>query len=577
MMENQQLLFSIGQTGVLSEINENSFQDKEIIIYFSENKCKIDQVEKINQDYSKRNIFTQQINFQNSHIFTSIFDVSQNSLNQQFYQNVQNNSHLNQFKNNINSLSDDQIAIIQFCNHNGNYQISEEWYSYIKNDLTQNCIIDQRQLINCQNYSFIFIIQGKTKKILAEQFSLINPIECMLTYQYNNIEDFGNSNHGKNLIPPDKVDFQTQLERTIISEFELDRQNNYLIFQGLIQKNMNISQIHSDAEIVIEYLNDNNEVIQEDKNKTQQQFRYRDLILQQKINKLAKKARIILYCKNAITIPELLYCKNFQCYYQLSDYEFKQNTDENFLTSIDKSGIQTNSYQEGVGFNPRNFDDYVKEYNQNKNLLRDVTLPIIVEEPIKIYDKIIDNNKHRIVNKVNEESSNITLPSITIDNHKSYIFGVWISNKENLTNTRLFLKQQNQLLDFRYGRILEENREIMIDRQKNLQDNKDFHFYYGIIYPYGQKGNNDSLKNISKKIDDSLLEIQIDHHNTSKRLLTQVQPGNSEITLIVKNTNNQQKKINNILVMPIFKELQIFQIEKNRLVQMDLEEISRRN
>lgn len=335
---------------------------------------------------------------------------------------------------------------------------------------------------------------------------------------------------------------------------------------------MNILSGYPDAQFEIQQLNSTGAQVNVENNiQLKSAYLYSEVDHYTKILSSTRKIKIILHCKNALTVPgdlELrnlqLYCSNNKFNHQEQDNNYK---DKNFLTAIQTAGIQTNQFNEQIGFNPRNFEEYKKEYNQNQNLFRDKNLPVIVDEPIKIFNEIIDNNKLRTVIKSTQNTQQVQLPSVEVDPYLSYIIGVWVNTK-NKSNIQLQIQCSSDVKQF-VGDNIAKNTQILLDEQ-NIQV-QDYKFFYGFIYPYGLRNQpeQENLK-LLQKIDQQLSEIQVEHSVQQKRGIICLDNKNFNLTPTIQ--FNSENQVSGTIVMPILKDLQIAQFRRDSITAINLQE-----
>ena len=414
-------LFQISQIGVQGKITENSGYKKKIYIQKNEQKFSTNIKDFINGEYrdslplrefygNAGFLYATKINLQNNQQNSYDFKINQNT----FFQN---------FNRVINDLNDDNYILCLYYEKkkDESYQITQELYDYLVS-LGQNQFYPVNSEMN-PYFGFCGIIHKG--KFVAQQCSFIqNTFD--LEFLLNTKNDIGQSDFGKNLIPDDKVNFQTRKEQEIICEFQTPN-TKFLHLSGMIKKNMNVLSSHPDQIFTIQYLNEQNTVLNSHDCQMKSAYTFQDIELYQLVNKQSRKVRVIMQCKNALTVPGDLEIRNLQLFEQNGKFNH-QSTDDNyknnnFLTAISEAGIQTNQYNESIGFNPRNFEEYKQEYNSQMNLYKGKQLPVVVEEPIKIFNEIIDSNSLRTVIKQTNNQHQITLPQVNVNSHQSYIFG----------------------------------------------------------------------------------------------------------------------------------------------------------
>ena len=557
----QETLFKISQTGILGKVTENTGYKKEIIITKNTN-FDINLREFIQGQYRNTLLVSHNLTNKSNSIFGIIYNILDNSI-RNIELNLTTQSTLSNFQRIVQSLLNNELLLLFFEKKvQDAYQIDQLFYNYCQN-LGQNQIIPPQSEMN-QNFCYQQIISGANKKIICEQQNYISN-ELNLNYQFNNETDIGSIGYGNNLLPSDKIQFQTNLGNVLLFETNII-QDNYLIFTGQIKKNTNILQNFPDAKIKIDYLDSQNQILSSDFQQKQSSFQFQDLTLISKVNKNSTKIKVYIICENYITIPGSLELKNLQLFWAPVKYEPKQ--DPKFLTRIQKAGIETNSYIEQIGFNPRSVEDYKSEYNQNLNLFRNKDLPVIVEEPIKFFDQIIDNNNHRVVIKQTSNEKQISLPKLDLDFTKSYLIGAWIQSKIENQNIKFFVTVSQDSKQLK-GNNYPKNQEILLDEQ-NISHN-DFKFYYGFIYPQSLKNNSDQDNlNLLNKLDNQLSEIQTDHLDQNRGVIL-LENKDCQISSRIQITG---QSISQTIVMPICKELQITQIHRDRITSIDLEEIN---
>lgn len=558
-------LFQISQIGVQGKITENSGYKKKIYIQKNEQKFSTIIKDFKNGEYvdslplrefygNAGFLYATKINLQNNQQNSYDFKINQNT----FFQN---------FNRVINDLNDDNYILCLYYEKkkDESYQITQELYDYLVS-LGQNQFYPVNSEMN-PYFGFCGIIHKG--KFVAQQCSFIqNTFD--LEFLLNTKNDIGQSDFGKNLIPDDKVNFQTRKEQEIICEFPTPN-SKFLHLSGMIKKNMNVLSGHPDQIFTIQYLNEQNTVLNSHDCQMKSAYTFQDIELYQLVNKQSRKVRVIMQCKNALTVPGDLEIRNLQLFEQNGKFNH-QSTDDNyknndFLTAISEAGIQTNQYNESIGFNPRNFEEYKQEYNSQMNLYKGKQLPVVVEEPIKIFNEIIDSNSLRTVIKQTNRQHQITLPQVNVNSHQSYIFGVWVNTKNN-QNIKLQVQcqQKTRTLD---GIDIIKNQQILLDESDITH--QDYKFYYGFVYPYGlRKYSAQQTKDLLAKIDQQLSEIQVNHSNEQKRGIICLEKTDFTFTPTISFTQEQQ--VSGTIVMPIFKELQIAQFRRDQITALNLEE-----
>lgn len=558
-------LFQISQTGVQGKITENSGYKKKIYIQKNEQKFSTIIKDFKNGEYvdslplrefygNPGYLYAIKINLQNNQQDSYNFKINQNT----FFQN---------FNRVINDLNDDNYILCLYYEKkkDESYQITRELYDYLVS-LGQNQFYPVDSEMN-PYFGFCGIIHKG--KFVSQQCSFIqNTFD--LEFLLNTKNDIGQSDFGKNLIPDDKVNFQTRKEQEIICEFPTPN-TKFLHLSGMIKKNMNVLSGHPDQIFTIQYLNDQNNVLNSHDFQMKSAYTFQDIELYQLVNKQSTKVKVIMQCKNALTVPGDLEIRNLQLFestgkfdHQLTDVNYDNN---NFLTAISEAGIQTNQYNESIGFNPRNFIEYKQEYNQETNLYKEKSLPVVVEEPVKIFNEIIDNNQLRSVIKQTNNTHSLTLPQINVNPNQSYIFGMWVNTKNN-QNIKLQVQCQQKTRTLN-GTDVPRDHQILLDEQ-NIT-NQDYKFFYGFVYPYGlRKYSAQQTQELLAKIDQQLSEIQVNHSNEQKRGIVCLEKTDFIFTPTISFTQEQQ--ISGTIVMPIFKELQIAQFRRDQITALNLEE-----
>ena len=558
-------LFQISQTGVQGKITENSGYKKKIYIQKNEQKFSTIIKDFKNGEYvdslplrefygNPGYLYAIKINLQNNQQDSYNFKINQNT----FFQN---------FNRVINDLNDDNYILCLYYEKkkDESYQITQELYDYLVS-LGQNQFYPVDSEMN-PYFGFCGIIHKG--KFVSQQCSFIqNTFD--LEFLLNTKNDIGQSDFGKNLIPDDKVNFQTRKEQEIICEFPTPN-TKFLHLSGMIKKNMNVLSGHPDQIFTIQYLNDQNNVLNSHDCQMKSAYTFQDIELYQLVNKQSTKVKVIMQCKNALTVPGDLEIRNLQLFestgkfdHQLTDANYDNN---NFLTAISEAGIQTNQYNESIGFNPRNFIEYKQEYNQETNLYKEKSLPVVVEEPVKIFNEIIDNNQLRSVIKQTNNTHSLTLPQINVNPNQSYIFGMWVNTKNN-QNIKLQVQCQQKTRTLN-GTDVPRDHQILLDEQ-NIT-NQDYKFFYGFVYPYGlRKYSAQQTQELLEKIDQQLSEIQVNHSNEQKRGIVCLEKTDFIFTPTISFTQEQQ--ISGTIVMPIFKELQIAQFRRDQITALNLEE-----
>lgn len=558
-------LFQISQTGVQGKITENSGYKKKIYIQKNEQKFSTIIKDFKNGEYvdslplrefygNPGYLYAIKINLQNNQQDSYNFKINQNT----FFQN---------FNRVINDLNDDNYILCLYYEKkkDESYQITRELYDYLVS-LGQNQFYPVDSEMN-PYFGFCGIIHKG--KFVSQQCSFIqNTFD--LEFLLNTKNDIGQSDFGKNLIPDDKVNFQTRKEQEIICEFPTPN-TKFLHLSGMIKKNMNVLSGHPDQIFTIQYLNDQNNVLNSHDCQMKSAYTFQDIELYQLVNKQSTKVKLIMQCKNALTVPGDLEIRNLQLFestgkfdHQLTDANYDNN---NFLTTISEAGIQTNQYNESIGFNPRNFIEYKQEYNQETNLYKEKSLPVVVEEPVKIFNEIIDNNQLRSVIKQTNNTHSLTLHQINVNPNQSYIFGMWVNTKNN-QNIKLQVQCQQKTRTLN-GIDIPRDHQILLDEQ-NIT-NQDYKFFYGFVYPYGlRKYSAQQTQELLAKIDQQLSEIQANHSNEQKRGIICLEKTDFIFTPTISFTQEQQ--VSGTIVMPIFKELQIAQFRRDQITALNLEE-----
>ena len=555
-------LFQISQIGVQGKITENSGYKKKIYIQKNEQKFSTIIKDFKNGEYvdslplrefygNPGYLYAIKINLQNNQQDSYNFKINQNT----FFQN---------FNRVINDLNDDNYILCLYYEKkkDESYQITRELYDYLVS-LGQNQFYPVDSEMN-PYFGFCGIIHKG--KFVSQQCSFIqNTFD--LEFLLNTKNDIGQSDFGKNLIPDDKVNFQTRKEQEIICEFPTPN-IKFLHLSGMIKKNMNVLSGHPDQIFTIQYLNDQNNVLNSHDCQMKSAYTFQDIELYQLVNKQSTKVKVIMQCKNALTVPGDLEIRNLQLFestgkfdHQLTDANYDNN---NFLTAISEAGIQTNQYNESIGFNPRNFIEYKQEYNQETNLYKEKSLPVVVEEPVKIFNEIIDNNQLRSVIKQTNNTHSLTLPQINVNPNQSYIFGMWVNTKNN-QNIKLQVQCQQKTRTLN-GTDIPIDNQILLDEQ-NITNQ----FFYGFVYPYGlRKYSTQQTQELLAKIDQQLSEIQANHSNEQKRGIICLEKTDFIFTPTISFTQEQQ--VSGTIVMPIFKELQIAQFRRDQITALNLEE-----
>lgn len=551
-------LFTIGQTGIIGKVTENTGYINELLVQKNENGFNLKFQKFINGDFNEmKNLNIVQKNKPNN-LFGIILDYNQNTTSN-IELDLRQQSTVASLERIISSLNQNQFLVLFYEKlKQEQYRITQGIYDLLTNK-GQNQLIPVNSEMN-PYFCYQQVIFGSNKKIICEQQNYIQD-SLSLIYKFNDNNDIAQTGYGSNLIPSNKIDFQTRDQQTKLVEITSIK-DNYLIFTGQIKKNMNILSGHPDAKIKIEYFDSNNRILDTHYQQKTSAFVYQDLELIQKVNKSAIKIVVTLICDNAITVPGDLILRNFQLYWQPVNYKFVPDSNQNVLTKIQKAGVQTKNYIEQIGFNPRSLEDYIQERNQNANLYRNLVLPVIVEEPIKFFDTIIDDNNKRIVLKSSQNQQQIIFDQINVDYTKQYLVGMWIQQRVN-QNIKLQINLSINCKSLKRNSF-NRNQDILLDEQ-NITHN-DYKFYYGFIYPSGMKNRtNEDNKNLLSILDNSLAEIQQNHLNGERGLICLE---NKDYTAQVK-LNFRGDQISQIIVMPIFKELQIQSISREQISQVN--------
>lgn len=561
-VSNGQILFSIGQTGIKGQIHQNSGYQNEIELFLDRNGNFLSKIIK----YSKNeNTVKKEINnfLPNSYTLKGFtYQIQDNQIQSEYTFDLRQQTIVSNLRRIVEQLESTSVLVIGYYlrdNHIYNNDLFDMFLERFDIGLPKSGV----------NFLFCQIISGKTKQTIASAIDYkLN--DCTLKHQYNDINDMIQSGYGKNIISSSLKNFNTKnFNQTIINQYQIPENCFGFLLSGSIRKNTQIIQSHADAKFIIKFYN-NSSLVQEDSESIKSSGIFQQFNRYFEVPGNSNRLELLLEHSNAITIPGDLEVKNLEMYKAFKNYTHQSESD-NHLVQISNIGIETQKYSEQIGFDFNSIDQYKEEFEQNFNLYKGKRLPQIVEEPIKFFNGIIDQNK-RIVNKSLNQEQMVQLPEIELNPHKSYIIGMWINSKKSASiNLSISLKNQN-LLRFPLLNEQQDITNILVDQNEN--SNKNFKFYWTVIYPYGQRNlsNQDAMKiydkikqqvdNINQEVQDKLFH-QFSCFNTKENVI--IQP---KINFLQKNHDG----IDGQIVMPIAKELQIATFDTNEVISFNLED-----
>lgn len=562
-----QLLFQIQQTGIIGQVHQNNGFKKSIYVHVTPRSFQI----KVNKHFKEKqteSVIDLSESFVNQYTLRGIqYDFQTDRIIQNYRLDLKQSLTISNLERIVNQLTDNQVLILCISTFvDSDNTDLRNVYNQLKQLYELNHFQNSRDL----KFQNVHIISGKTKKCITGSASYNPNSDAVLFHQFNDVQDISISGYGTDFIPSSKRNIITRNSNvSIISKTNINGISEFNL-SGSIRKNTQIISSHADAKFVIKYYNSNNQLIESDYVQEKSSGIFKSFQKDFVVPDGTTSFELILEHPNSVTIPGELEVKNLQMYQKNGNYK-SPLMPENHLISISKVGIETQKYTESVGFDPNDIDSYKEEFESDNNLYRNSRFPQIVEEPVKFFNEIIDQNK-RIVSKANARETIVSLPEITIDAHKSYLIGVWISTGDTTNTVKLEMNSgTGQIFKEINSTVVRDNTNMVLSESDN--SNKNFKFYYCVLYPYGQrKLSQEQRQVLFEKFSRQFESINQDKITTTNyQFLTFNKKGEHQIQPKIR-FQSASNQVHGNIVMPIIKDLQIAQFDTNEVVQMNLVE-----